>query len=114
VEAIAGRVATAAEISKPESEQRAASVSLADPSSISSAGKMPAARSDWGWEAWHKYWVEERVRFYEGIGLPRTTLEEYWQKPEELAHYARACVDILFKFPFGTQELEGHRRAQRF
>ena len=107
VEAICGRVATAAEISKPESEQRAASVSLADPSSISSAGKMPAARSDWGWEAWHKYWVEERIKFYEGIGLPRTTLEEYWQKPEELAHYARACVDILFKFPFGTQELEG-------
>ena len=32
---------------------------------------------------------------------------EYWQKPEELAHYARATVDILFKFPFGTQELEG-------
>jgi glycyl-tRNA synthetase len=63
--------------------------------------------SSWGWEAWHKYWVEERIAFYEGIGLPRTTLEEYWQKPEELAHYARACVDILFKFPFGTQELEG-------
>jgi glycyl-tRNA synthetase len=63
--------------------------------------------SSWGWEAWHKYWVEERIKFYEGIGLPRTTLEEYWQKPEELAHYARACVDILFQFPFGTQELEG-------
>ena len=62
---------------------------------------------NWGWEAWHKYWVEERIAFYEGIGLPRTTLEEYWQKPEELAHYARACVDILFKFPFGSQELEG-------
>ena len=28
-------------------------------------------------------------------------------KPDELAHYARATVDILFKFPFGTQELEG-------
>ena len=39
--------------------------------------------------------------------MPRTTLEEYWQKPEELAHYAKATVDILFKFPFGTQELEG-------
>jgi glycyl-tRNA synthetase len=51
--------------------------------------------------------VEERIAFYEGIGLPRTMLEEYWQKPEELAHYARATVDILFKFPFGTQELEG-------
>ena len=64
-------------------------------------------QADWGWEVWHKYWVEQRVRFYEAIGLPRTTLEEYWQKPEELAHYARATVDILFKFPFGTQELEG-------
>jgi glycyl-tRNA synthetase len=63
--------------------------------------------SSWGWEAWHKYWVEERIAFYEGIGLPRATLVEYWQKPEELAHYAKACVDILFKFPFGTQELEG-------
>jgi glycyl-tRNA synthetase len=39
--------------------------------------------------------------------LPRTTLEEYWQAAAELAHYARATVDILFKFPFGTQELEG-------
>ena len=56
---------------------------------------------------WHQYWVEERIRFYESIGLARTTLEEYWQKPEELAHYARATVDLLFKFPFGTQELEG-------
>src|SRR3954471_2017616 len=64
-------------------------------------------RPDWGWEAWHKYWVEERIAFYEHIGLPRTTLEEYWQTPEELAHYARATVDLLFKFPFGTQELEG-------
>jgi len=62
---------------------------------------------DWGWQMWHQYWVEERIRFYESIGLPRTTLEEYWQKPEELAHYARATVDLLFKFPFGTQELEG-------
>ncbi len=62
---------------------------------------------DWGWQMWHQYWVEERLRFYESLGLSRDTLEEYWQKPEELAHYARACVDILFKFPFGTQELEG-------
>ncbi len=62
---------------------------------------------NWGWQMWHQYWVEERIRFYDAIGLPRTTLEEYWQKPDELAHYARATVDLLFKFPFGTQELEG-------
>ena len=81
---------------------------------LTGAVAAPAAKghpgepqSNWGWQMWHQYWVEERIKFYEGIGLPRTTLEEYWQKPEELAHYARACVDILFKFPFGTQELEG-------
>jgi glycyl-tRNA synthetase len=63
--------------------------------------------SSWGWEAWHKYWVEERIKFYEGIGLPRTTLVEYWQKLEELAHYARATVDILFKFPFSKRDEKG-------
>ncbi len=64
-------------------------------------------QANWGWEVWHKYWVEARMRWYESIGLGRDTLEQYWQKKDELAHYARACVDILYKFPFGTQELEG-------
>jgi glycyl-tRNA synthetase len=78
------------------------------------AAKTPATSSNndgtqanWGWEQWHKYWVEERVRWYESIGLDRNTLDFYWQTKEELAHYAKATVDILYKFPFGTQELEG-------
>ncbi len=88
---------------RPDEAIEAISNSVASVSQVSTLDPQP----HWGWEVWHKYWVEERVRFYESIGLPRTTLEEYWQKPEELAHYARATVDILFKFPFGTQELEG-------
>ncbi|MGD0745526.1 MAG: glycine--tRNA ligase [Verrucomicrobiota bacterium] len=87
VEAIAGRVAKVGELT-PNSELR-------------------TPNSDWGWEAWHKYWVEERIAFYEGIGLPRNTLVEYWQKPEELAHYARATVDILYKFPFSKRDGQG-------
>ena len=62
---------------------------------------------DWGWQIWHQYWVEERLRFYESIGLPRASLVEYWQKPEELAHYARATVDILYKFPFSKRDANG-------
>ena len=62
---------------------------------------------NWGWEMWHKYWVEARLKWYESIGLTRDSLQEYWQKKEELAHYAKATVDILYKFPFGAQELEG-------
>ena len=104
VEAISGKVASAAEVSRENIQHPTSNTQhpITD-SQLSTLNPQP----NWGWEAWHKYWVEERIKFYEGIGLPRTTLEEYWQKPEELAHYARACVDILFKFPFGTQELEG-------
>jgi glycyl-tRNA synthetase len=114
VEAICGRVAPAAEaitgnIEHPTSnaEHRTGNPQPLGAAKRSEDGSTLNPQPNWGWEAWHKYWVEERIKFYEGIGLPRTTLEEYWQKPEELAHYARACVDILFKFPFGTQELEG-------
>ncbi len=74
---------------------------------LDSSTDLSQARADWGWEVWHKYWVEQRIRWYESIGLPRASLEEYWQKKDELAHYAKATVDILYKFPFGTQELEG-------
>ncbi len=71
------------------------------------AAALGTPQADWGWEPWHKHWVEQRVQWYESIGLGRDTLVEYWQKKEELAHYAKATVDILYKFPFGTQELEG-------
>src|SRR5216683_4073098 len=68
---------------------------------------LSAPQPNWGWQEWHKYWVNERVKWYESIGLDRRSLDFYWQKKEELAHYAKATVDILYKFPFGAQELEG-------
>jgi glycyl-tRNA synthetase len=86
-------------------QQLAGSVARLDPANPFAVLNSPPA--NWGWEVWHKYWVEERIRWYESIGLPRSSLEEYWQTKEELAHYAKATVDILYKFPFGTQELEG-------
>jgi glycyl-tRNA synthetase len=89
---------------KPDEVVEAICGEVAKPSGPGHPGQP---QPNWGWQMWHQYWVEERIRFYESIGLPRTTLEEYWQKPEELAHYARATVDLLFKFPFGSQELEG-------
>jgi glycyl-tRNA synthetase len=67
---------------------------------------------NWGWQAWHQYWVEERVRFYEGIGLSRQTLGFHVQTPEELAHYARATTDILFKFPFSKRDEKGELKGE--
>ena len=84
------------------------------PDAVAQSAGVPPENADiskpqpsWGWKEWHKHWVEERVKWYESIGLSRDVLDFYWQKPEELAHYAKATVDILYKFPFGTQELEG-------
>ncbi len=56
---------------------------------------------------WHKYWVEERLRWYESIGFPKDSVKQHVYPKEELAHYASACVDIMYDFPFGWQELEG-------
>ena len=96
---------------KPDEVVQAQAGSLAQLGS----GLVPTEpQPNWGWEVWHKYWVEERLRWYESIGLKRSSLEEYWQKPDELAHYARATVDILYKFPFGTQELEGIAARSNF
>lgn len=64
-------------------------------------------QDSWGWEVWHRYWVQQRLSWYRAIGLPDADLELYWQVGDELAHYARACVDIEYAFPFGVQELEG-------
>ena len=41
---------------------------------VPETGHPGEPQPNWGWQAWHQYWVEERVRFYEGIGLDRSTL----------------------------------------
>jgi glycyl-tRNA synthetase len=74
---------------------------------VPESGHPGEPQPNWGWQAWHQYWVEERVRFYEAIGLERSTLGFHRQTPQELAHYARACVDILFKFPFSKKDEHG-------
>jgi glycyl-tRNA synthetase len=73
----------------------------------SEGADLSKPQDNWGWDMWHRYWVKERTAYYAGIGLGADVLDYYWQGPADLAHYARACVDILFKFPFGTEELEG-------
>ena len=79
---------------------------------VPETGHPGEPQPNWGWQAWHQYWVEERVRFYEGIGLSRETLGFHRQSATELAHYARACVDILFKFPFSKRDEKGELKGE--
>lgn len=53
------------------------------------------------------YWLEERLKFYEDIGLSRDNLKVLDVPADERAHYSKGTYDIEYEFPFGTQELEG-------
>ena len=55
----------------------------------------------------HEYWVSERLKWYSKVGLPEGRMHRDIHEGDALAHYASACTDIMYDFPFGTQELEG-------
>ena len=54
-----------------------------------------------------EYWKEERLKFYENIGIPRCKLRVKTVSDEERAFYSKGTYDIEYEFPFGLQELEG-------
>src|SRR5437773_5415620 len=56
---------------------------------------------------WLDYWLEERLCFYENIGISRANLHVLNVPDEERAFYSKGTYDIEYDFPFGRQELEG-------
>ena len=58
-------------------------------------------------EEWHKEWVDQRLDWWEKQGVSRKNLELYDVPKDELAHYSKATIDIMYKFPHGVEELEG-------
>jgi glycyl-tRNA synthetase len=58
-------------------------------------------------EAWHALWVEERLKWWEAQGVPRARIERLDVPADELAHYSKATVDLMYHFPHGVEELEG-------
>jgi glycyl-tRNA synthetase len=58
-------------------------------------------------EARHQRWIDDRLQWYLDLGLSRDNLRLREQDPKELAHYAKRCVDLEYRFPMGWSELEG-------
>ena len=52
-------------------------------------------------------WVQNRLNWWEEQGVPTSSLEIYNVPKEELAHYSKKTIDIMYKFPHGLEELEG-------
>ena len=58
-------------------------------------------------DEWHDKWVELRLDWWEEQGVPREAIELLYVEGDELAHYSKKTVDLMYKFPHGTEELEG-------
>ncbi len=61
---------------------------------------------------WFEYWKEQRMRWYQSLGIRRDKLRFREHASDERAHYARAAWDIEYESPFGWKECEGiHHRG---
>ena len=58
-------------------------------------------------EDWHKKWVQKRLDWWEDQGIPMKSIELYDVPKDELAHYSKGTIDVMYKFPHGLEELEG-------
>ena len=58
-------------------------------------------------EKWHKEWTEMRLKWWQEQGLSSDNIELYHVPEDELAHYSKATVDIMYRYPHGLEELEG-------
>ncbi len=52
-------------------------------------------------------WVQKRLNWWKEQGVPTDSVELYEVPIDELAHYSKRTVDIMYKFPHGLEELEG-------
>ena len=64
--------------------------------------------------AWHAYWISSFYRLFLEFGIPPESLRIRQHHKDELAHYARACFDIEYKFPFGWKEIHGCADRKNF
>lgn len=58
-------------------------------------------------EKWYEYWIEQRKKWYLEMGIKEDHIRIRPHEEDELAHYAKACSDVEYLYPWGWDELEG-------
>ncbi|HEX8520670.1 MAG TPA: glycine--tRNA ligase [Tepidisphaeraceae bacterium] len=59
---------------------------------------------------WYEFWTQERMRWWQSIGVSKENLRLREHEKDELSHYSKMTVDIEYKYPFTAPdygELEG-------
>ena len=55
----------------------------------------------------HNSWVQKRLKWWVDQGVPMESITLYEVPTNELAHYSKRTIDLMYKFPHGVEELEG-------
>ena len=56
---------------------------------------------------WHDKWIEERSKWWESQGVSKKKIRFLEVPKNELSHYSKRTVDLMYEFPHGEEELEG-------
>lgn len=59
------------------------------------------------WEITFEEWLKEMFSWCDKIGLKKDRVHPKEHAKEQLSHYSKRTVDIVYDFPFGTNELYG-------
>jgi glycyl-tRNA synthetase len=65
-------------------------------------------------EEWYSRWIQDRFDWYVRYGIKPQRLRLRPHDHDELAHYAKACSDVEYEFPFGWSEIEGIANRQAY
>lgn len=65
-------------------------------------------------DKWYEYWKGERLAWFYELGVKKENLRLREHAKDELAHYAKGCVDVEYNFPIGWSELEGIANRSNF
>lgn len=63
---------------------------------------------------WHAYWLALSYRWFLDLGISNKNLRLREHRKDELAHYAKACFDVEYNFPFGWKEIHGNADRTTF
>lgn len=59
-------------------------------------------------DEWHQRWLEDRLAWWESIGVSRERIRIYDVPADELAHYSKRTFDLMYNYPtLGYEEVEG-------
>lgn len=65
-------------------------------------------------DEWFQYWLDERLGWYQTLGMNPDNIRLRHHEDDELSHYSSGTADVEYRFPWGWDELEGIANRRDF